>query len=52
LASGLQVFILAAKMTQGDGETGVQKNVGDIQVGAKIILKLLLNIVGLSVGFM
>jgi len=39
-------------MTQGDGETGVQKNVGDIQVGAKIILKLLLNIVGLSVGFM
>jgi len=39
-------------MTHGDGETDVQRNVGDIQVGAKIILKLVLNIVGLSVGFM
>lgn len=52
LASGLQVFTLATKMTHGDGETGVQRNVGDIQVGAKIILKLVLNIVGLSAGFM
>jgi hypothetical protein len=52
LASGLQVFTRATKMTHGDDETSVQRKVGDIQVGAKIILKLVSNIVGLSARFM
>jgi hypothetical protein len=42
-------YTLANKKTQGDDEncsaTGVQRNVGDLQVGARIILKLVSNIV-------
>jgi len=45
---GLQVFTLATKMTQGDDESSVQRNVEDIQVGMEIILKLVSNIVGIS----
>jgi hypothetical protein len=39
-------------MTNGDDGTSMQRKVGDIQIGAKIILKLVSNILGLSVGFM